>query len=581
LKKIYQYVVKSYLGPFVLTFFIALFILLMQFLWKYIDDLVGKGLEGHIIAQLMFYASATFVPLALPLAILLSSLMTFGNLGEHYELVAMKASGISTWKIMRPLVYLSFGISILAFIFSNNVLPVANLKFQSLLYDVRQQKLAFNISEGVFYNGIENYIIRVGEKDRDGRTIYDVKIYDHTDRVGNVKVTTAKSGYMELSPDQRNVIFTLFDGYSYTDIVTTRNYRDNRPFDRTVFRQQRIKFDLSEFDLTRTQEELFKSHYSMLNTRQLTQFIDSLNLRYTERKERYTATFYKRFQHLSTIDTSYKPVPKSRFAKVSELEIDSLQTPASDSSILASADINYVAIADSSELPSTFAFYDFSSKYDTNLPALFDSNVLVKADSIESLLIHSIDLAAFDSTKKTEVVASALIATKKDDDKSFKSTFIEPYLKSDKFNIIELAINAARNNRDNINFNNKDFEYQSENIRKHEIVWHKKFTLSIACLILFFIGAPMGAIIRKGGLGLPVVISVFFFVIYHITSITGEKAAKVGDLDIFFGVWLSSIVLMPIGIFLTFKSATDAPLLDSESWKKFFNRLRPTKARLK
>ena len=193
-KKIYLYVLKSYLGPFVLTFFIALFILLMQFLWKYIDDLVGKGLEADVIAQLLFYASATFVPLALPLAILLSSLMTFGNLGEHYELVAMKASGISVWKVMRPLVYLSFLISILAFVFSNNVLPVANLKFQSLLYDVRQQKLAFNIKAGEFYNGIENYIIRVGEKAPDGRTIYDVKIYDHTDRMGNIKVTTAKSG---------------------------------------------------------------------------------------------------------------------------------------------------------------------------------------------------------------------------------------------------------------------------------------------------------------------------------------------------------------------------------------------------
>lgn len=568
---------KSYLGPFVLTFFIALFILLMQFLWKYIDDLVGKGLEGHIIAQLMFYASATFVPLALPLAILLSSLMTFGNLGEHYELVAMKASGISTWKVMRPLVYLSFGISILAFVFSNNVLPVANLKFQSLLYDVRQQKLAFNINEGVFYNGIENYIIRVGEKDRDGRTIYDVKIYDHTDRVGNIKVTTAKSGYMELSPDQRNVIFTLFDGYSYTDIVTTRNYRDHRPFDRTIFKQQRIKFDLSEFDLTRTQEELFKSHYSMLNTRQLTQFIDSLNLRYTERKERYTATFYKRFQHLSTIDTNFRPAPRSRIAKATESANDSLQSALADSIKNLIADRNYVIIPDSSE--PVFSFYSFTANYDTLGPDFSDEAMLVNANSNKALLIDTLLLADSGSSKNAEVDTNALTTTKNENAKIFKSSFMEPYLKSEKFNIIELAINAARNNRDNINFNNKDFEYQTENIRKHEIVWHKKFTLSIACLILFFIGAPMGAIIRKGGLGLPVVISVFFFVIYHITSITGEKAAKVGDLDIFFGVWLSSIVLMPIGIFLTIKSATDAPLLDAESWKKFFNRLRPVKAK--
>jgi lipopolysaccharide export system permease protein len=487
-KKIYQFILKSYLGPFVLTFFIALFILLMQFLWKYIDDLVGKGLDAPVIAQLMFYASATFVPLALPLAILLSSLMTFGNLGEHYELVAMKASGISVWKVMRPLVYLSFLISVLAYLFSNNILPVANLKFQSLLYDVRQQKLAFNINEGVFYNGIENYIIRVGEKDRDGRTIYDVKIFDHKDRLGNIKVTAAKSGYMELSPDQQSVIFTLFDGYSYTDIVTTRNYRENRPFDRTSFKKQRIKFDLSDFDLTRTKEELFKNHYSMLTTRQLNQFIDSLNQRYDERRERYTGNFYKRYQQLSSIDTVRKPVRGTPLLKGNQSLVDSI----SDSAMIA----------------------------------------------------------------------------------SIKWPLMDNFVKADKFNIIEMALSAARNNRDNIVFNKNDFGYQTENIRKHEIVWHKKFTLSIACLILFFVGAPMGAIIRKGGLGLPVVIAVFFFVIYHITSITGEKAAKVGDLDMFFGVWLSSIILLPVGLFLTFKATSDAPLLDAESWRKILLRLR-------
>jgi lipopolysaccharide export system permease protein len=485
-KKINLYVLKSYLGPFILTFFISLFILLMQFLWKYIDDLVGKGLEAGVIAQLLFYASATFVPLALPLAILLSSLMTFGNLGEHYELVAMKASGISVWKVMRPLVYLSFLISILAFVFSNNVLPVANLKFQSLLYDVRQQKLAFNIKAGEFYNGIENYIIRVGEKDKDGRTIYDVKIYDHTDRLGNIKVTTAESGYMELSPDQKFVIFTLFNGYNYKDIITTKNYRENRPFDRTEFKKQRIKFDLTAFDLTRTQEDLFKNHYTMLNTRQLTQYIDSLNLRYTERKERFTGGFYSRFQHLSTIDTTKKKSIPKKLAVLKTTE-DKLS----------------------------------------------------------------------DSLHKTQL----------------KYPLIENFAEGEKFNVLEMAISTSKSNKDNVIFNKNDFNYQSENIRKHEIVWHKKYTLSIACLILFFIGAPMGAIIRKGGLGLPVVIAVFFFVIYHITSITGEKSAKVGDMDMVLGVWLSSIVLFPIGLFLTFKSTTDAPLLDSESWRKTFNRL--------
>jgi lipopolysaccharide export system permease protein len=493
LKKIYLFVLKSYAGPFVLTFFIALFILLMQFLWKYIDDLVGKGLELDVVIRLLFYAGATFVPMALPLAVLLSSLMTFGNLGEHYELVAMKSAGISVWKVMRPLIYLSVGISILAFVFSNNVLPVANLKFQSLLYDVRQQKLAFNINEGIFYNGIENYVIRVGEKENDGRTIYDVHIYDHTDRLGNIKVTTAARGYMELGHDHQSIIFTLFDGYSYTDIHSTRNYRENRPFERTAFKQQRLKFDLSAFNMTRTQEDLFKSHYTMLNIKQLNYYIDSLNLRLDERKFRYEENFIRRFNHLSSLDTSFT----------------------SKKNIVKSAERNIVATKDTS-----------------------------RADSI--------------SNSQKEILYPVLTN----------------FPVNERVAVTDLAINSVRTTKDNIVFNKNDFAVQLENIRKHEWVWHKKFTLSFACLILFFIGAPMGAIIRKGGLGLPVVISVLFFVAYHITSITGEKAAKVGDLSMFTGVWLSSMVLLPVGLFLAFKATTDASLLDTDSWRKFFHRMK-------
>ena len=196
MRKLTWFVLKSYLGPLVMTFFIALFILLMQFLWTYIDDLVGKGLDGIVVVKLLFFASVTFVPLALPLSILLSSLMMFGNLGENYELVAMKAAGISLSRIMRPLVMVTILISGVAFYFANNVLPTANLKFLSLLFDVREKKLTFNIKEGIFYNGFDGFVIRVGQKDKDGSTIRDVMIYDHTKHQGNVSVTLAESGKM-------------------------------------------------------------------------------------------------------------------------------------------------------------------------------------------------------------------------------------------------------------------------------------------------------------------------------------------------------------------------------------------------
>ena len=191
MKRLHKYMLKSYLGPFLVTIFITIFILLMQFLWKYVDDLVGKGLEWDVILRLMFYASATFVPLALPLAVLLSSLMTFGNMGEHYELVSIKSAGISLQKAMQPLIILAVLISISAFLFSNYVFPVANLKFGSLLYDIRQKKLAFNLDEGIFDNELNGYVIRAGRKAKDNKTIYDVMIYDHTGRMGNTKVTVA------------------------------------------------------------------------------------------------------------------------------------------------------------------------------------------------------------------------------------------------------------------------------------------------------------------------------------------------------------------------------------------------------
>jgi len=474
MKKLQTYMLKSFLGPFIFTFFIALFILLLQFLWKYIDDLVGKGLEWHIIARLLFYASSTFVPLALPLAILLSSLMTFGNLGENYELVSIKAAGISLRKAMKPLAILAVFISIAAFLFSNYVLPVANLKFGSLLYDVRQQKLAFNINEGIFYDGLDNIVIQVGSKDKDNKTIYDVKIYDHTDRKGNTKVTLASKGIMELSHDKQKLIFTLFDGNSYSEIEES-GYRKTRPFQRMKFDKQILVFDLGDFQLNRTNEDLFRSHYSMLNIEQLNYSIDSLSKSKVERVEFYKKKYLKRYAYIDQMDSTM---------------------------------VDTVIITDK--------------------PA---------QDSLKYPLINN-----FNNEAAVQILANSL--------------------------------KNVRSLKENVLFYKKEIESRDLILKKHEVVWNQKFKLSIACLIFFFIGAPLGAIIRKGGLGLPVVISVLFFVVYHVTSITGEKAALTGEWNVNIGVWLSTLVILPIGLFLTWKATTDAPLLDAEIWGRFFNKFR-------
>jgi lipopolysaccharide export system permease protein len=483
MKKLHVYMLKSYLGPFVFTFFISLFILLLQFLWLYIDDLVGKGLEMYIIAKLMFYASSTFVPLALPLAILLSSLMTFGNLGEHYELVAMKSAGISLRKAMKPLIYVAIITSILAFLFSNYVLPVANLKFGSLLFDVKQQKLAFNLTAGVFEDDLNDFVIRIGEKDKDNKTIYDVQIYDHTSKLGNIKVTTAKKGFMELTPDQKRVIFTLYDGYTYSEITDQKRYKETRPFERMKFSKQEMTFDLSEFQLNRTNEELFKSHYSMLNIKQLNESIDSLSTQRIARLDFYKEKFIRGYNYLGKNDT----------------------------------------------ILDTLLAQKKSGITDT-----------IPADTI------AMDTLTYPLQKNFE-----------------KKALIE---------IVDMAQKNARNLKDDAHNYGNEYETRRQVITKHQVVWHQKLKLSIACLLFFFIGAPLGAIIRKGGLGLPVVVSVVFFVFYHIVSMTGEKAAKTGEWDVIVGVWLSTIIILPMGLFLTYKATTDAPLLDSESWKRYLEK---------
>lgn len=433
----------------------------MQFLWKYIDDLVGKGLQWHVVAQLLFYASTTFVPLALPLAILIASLMTFGNLGERYELVAMKSAGISLSKIMSPLVVLSVLISIGAFFFSNNILPISNLKFKSILYDVRQQKLSLNIREGIFYDDIEGYIMRVGKKEKDGATIRDVIIYDHSNRLGNTNVTKAEWGKMVQNGDFLDL--TLYNGYNYDEKVDRKNIA-TRPFQRTYFSEQYRRFDLSDFRMMRTNENLFRNHYQMLNLKQLELSTDSLRIEMQARVENYNQASYLDYSFLERVDTIMPP----------------------DSALKAS---NKFFLLDSLEQP-------------------------------------------------------------------------------EKIRVLEEALRDARSTKENAEYQRQDFIERLELIRKHQVEWYLKFTLSFACLVLFFVGAPLGAIIRRGGLGLPLVISVIFFVIYHVLSMIGKKAVIAGSMEPAVGMWLSSIVLLPLGIILTYKATNDSPLFDVDVWKR-------------
>lgn len=460
MKKLNILLLKSFIGPLLLTFFIALFILLLQFLWKYVDDLVGKGLDLFTIARFMFYVSWTLVPMALPLAVLLSSLMVFGNLGEHYELVAMKAAGISLRKAMRPLIAACLVICGIAFYFANYAVPNAYTNYRKIYYEIRTKKPAINIREGEYYNKLEGYVIRLGKKEDEGRLLKDVQIYDHTDRQGNVRMTLSKTGSMETSQDKRYLIFNLQDGYTYNEETQDPETRTSRPFTRIKFDKQCLVFDLSEFDLPQTDEGMFDKHHKGLTIAQLNVEMDTIAQGEKQRIAEITKSITGRDHYLRTYASS-----------------DSL------------AEVN--------------------SDY--------------KLPQIDSTVYFS-------------------------------------------------AFNTANNTLGDMAYYKSDVLTWQERLNAYGVEWHKKYSLSFACLVLFFIGAPLGAIIRKGGLGMPVVISVLLFIAYHVINVIGEKAALKGELPVWEGVWLAPLIFLPFGIFLTIKATSDSPLLDADVWRKFFKK---------
>jgi lipopolysaccharide export system permease protein len=473
-KKIHLLVLKAFIRPFIVTFFIVMFVLLMLFLFKYIDDLIGKGFQWYVILQLMWYASATNVAMALPLAMLLSSIMTFGNLGENYELVAIKAAGISLQKAMAPLFVLVSLLSVAAFLFSDYMLPVANLKFGSLLWDVRNQKGAFLIKEGVFNNSIPGYSIRVQRKDPDERTLYNIIIYDHNTSNGNV-VIRAKEGVMTKTPDESLLILNLKDGVRYEETSGDGSYNPRERFTRFNFKETTQKFDLSGFKMQRTDENLFKSSYAMMNLKQLKYYKDST-----------------------------------------------------------------VKVTD-----STIKTYD-------------------------NLIVPMIRLYAMNAPVNEVKVKKV---------PEYKESVLDIVPLNDRANAISFAMNEARGIKEIVSAKAIEKKDYTGSILRYIVEYNRKFTLAVSCLILFSIGAPLGAIIRKGGLGLPVVMSVLFFLVYHIISQIGEKSAKAGNMDPILGMWIAIIVLTPLGIFLTYKAAIDSAIFDVDYYKQQFLKLVKKKER--
>lgn len=483
IKKIDLFLLKSFLGLFLMTFFICIFIFLMQFVWMHVNDLVGKGVAISILAEFFVYAVATVVPMALPLAILLASLMTFGNMGERFELTAMKAAGISLFRIMRPLIIAIMFICFGAFYFSNNVLPVTQVKLWTLIFSLRQKSPELDIPTGEFYDGISGYNMYVGHKNPSSGMMYDIMLYNYSEGFQNASVMVADSGRMYFTEDQHYLLFCLYSGESFENIDNQQQRATKSqsvPYRRETYSSKTMLIDFST-EFSRYDESVLADQHVAKNMSELIYSIDSVSVLAHERS---------REQSMQLINSKY------------------VGREYSPGRVLPPAD----------ELLSPY----------TSVDSVFAS--------------------------------------------------LPP---KDQLRAVDQALERARAQRDQVDYNFLLLDEFRRYIRKHAIELHRKFTLAFACLIFFFIGAPFGAIIRKGGFGMPVVVSVVMFIVYYIIDNTGFKMAREALWPVWAGMWLSSFVLLPIGIFLTYKATTDSDLFRKEAWLKQWEKWLPYFRKLK
>lgn len=482
IKRLYLFILQTYLPLFFMTLFICLFIVLMQFLWKHVDDLVGKGFDIGVIGELFFYAALGMLPLALPLAILLASLMVFGNLGERLELTAMKASGVSLLKIMSPLIVFLIFVAIGAYHFQDSVLPKAQVKMYTLLFSMRQKSPELEIPEGAFYNQIEGYNMFVQKKNKETGILYDMLIYDVTKGYGAANIISADSGKLSFGEDKKHLLLSLFSGESFEDLKDSRENR-GRDIGKLYRRESFDRKDiLIPFDanFNRMDESVMSNQFIGKNSAELNATIDSINHR-----------------------------------------IDSIGT-------------NY-----GTELQNT-PFFNVQPKVTEYIDGKYES-----VPNKQITLNRPLDI-----------------------DSAFNSGSF-----SQRRKIISLA-------KSKVNRINQDYEFRAtimkadrRNIALHEIELQKKYTLALACLVFFFIGAPLGSIIRKGGIAVPIVISVLFFIIYYVIDNTGQKLGKEGIWPAWQGVWLSSAILFPIGVFFTYKAINDSAVFNADAYRNFFRKI--------
>jgi lipopolysaccharide export system permease protein len=554
MKKLDKFILQSFIGPFILTFLVVVFILLTQHMLKYFDDIIGKGLGWDLIGQLLFYFGIFMTPIGMPLAVLLSSLITFGNLGEHFELTAIKASGVSLVRILRPIFFFVLVLTGIAFYTNNYLVPKAALEAYSLMYDIKQKKPALEIRAGIFYNGIPDVSIKVNKKfSDDDAALKDVIIYDHRKNDGNKEVTTADSGRMSTFMNEQYLKLELFNGYYYAEGSSTEREMtgqdrmgasNKETLSSSKFAKSQVVFDLSSFQLSRTDQKWFQSDRMMRNMAELDSDIDSVNnLILSQRLNYYTSrgSFFVYYERNDSVDLpeelSYYKAYQDTMAKLNP-EIPESARPHVDSSSTEQK---------KKQLPS---FREFQQS---------NRNAIKSKLSFKRLRSINADqpvLRTISITPKKKLNIDSLIN--------------QPTTRDH----VQAVANYARQTKSQIANNNEYVtNYRQSNV-VFEVQWHKILSNSLACIVMFLIGAPLGAIIKRGGLGVPFLVSILFFIIFYLLTMQGEKWAKNGAISAGIGVWTADCVLLIIGLFFLRQARVDARLFDTDFYNVVLDKLK-------
>lgn len=552
MKKLDKLILSSFIGPFIITFLVVVFILLTQHMLKYFDDIIGKGLGVDVIGQLLFYFAIFMTPVAMPLAVLLSSLIAYGNLGEHFELTAVKSAGISLTRTLLPIFFFVVALTGVAFYVNNNLVPKAALEAYSLLYDIKQKKPALDLREGAFYEGIPDMSIKVNKKFPDGITIKDILIYDHRKHDGNRDVTSADSGRMYTIMQERYLKLELFNGYNYTEGASSEQNLSGRKragthntLSRSQFAKTQVVFDLSSFQLERTDSKLFQGNRLMRNIGELEVDMDSVDYEVMEARLKHYEFRRGLFSMYGTTDTislpeelkHYKatkkrnelqPGPDPENVTPKPIAIDTIEKKRSVDSI-----------QPQKKLPDPPKFNKERAPKKSKTP---DVNRVdkakneIKKNPKKAPLTHAQLMAKVDTLFNRE---------------SGKEMF-------------ENAANKARSAKSRVAGTTAELNSYATDRRVFQIQWHKILASSLACVAMFLIGAPLGAIIKKGGLGVPFLVSILFFIIYYLLTMIGEKWAKQGLIPVPMGVWAADVILFVIGLLFLRQARLDARFFEAD-----------------